>query len=194
MKISRETLKPQAGLTLVEMAVVLIISSIVIVGMLTAYTDGIRHWKLSTEKMMLYNEGNIALNKMGRWIRNSNFIRIRAFSGLPDAKLDLRYNNPAWAAQFFFVRGANELRWNDQTEGRNIFNRRLLPIVNYRETGPNDEPYLSVKNLRFIPLDDIGTPSPTLRGYSLIRIELVLENPDGDTLYLSSVVSKRNQL
>lgn len=193
MKFSNRISSSQAGFTLVEMAVVLIISSIVIVGMLTAYTDGIRYWKSSTEKIVLYNEGSLALAKMAIWIRNANFIRIRPFSGLPDAKLDLRYNNPAWGAEFFFVEGAGELRWNDQTEGRNIFNRRLLPIVRFRGRGPNEKSYLTVKDAWFTALDDIGTPSPMLLGYSLIKIELVLENQDGDTLYLSSVVSKRNK-
>ncbi len=180
-------------MTLVEMGVVMIISSIVVVGMLTAYTDGIRYWRASADKMVLYDEGSIALALMSKWVRNSNFIRIRSFSGLPTAKLDLKYNNPSWAAQFYFVESAGEIRWNDQTEGRNIFNRRLLPMVKYRDRGPNYEPYLYVTDARFTPLDDIGTPSPTLLGWSLIRIDLVLENQGGDEeLRLSSVVAKRN--
>lgn len=193
MKFSNRISSSQAGFTLVEIAIVLIISSIMIVGMLTAYTDGIRYWKSSTDKIVLYNEGSLVLAKMAIWIRNANFIRIMSFSGLPDAKLDLRYNNPAWGAEFFFVEGAGELRWNDQTEGRNIFNKRLLPIVRFRGNGPNEEPYLTVASARFTALDDIGTPSPTLLGYSLIKIELVLVSQDYDTLNLSSVVSKRNK-
>ncbi len=193
MKFSNRISSSQAGFTLVEIVVVLIISSIVMVGMLTVYTDGIRYWKSSTEKIVLYNEGSLALAKMAKWIRNANFIRIRSFSGLPDAKLDLRYNNPAWGAEFFFVEGAGELRWNDQTEGRNIFNKRLLPVVRFRGNGPNEEPYLTVASARFTALDDIGTPSPTLLGYSLIKIDLVLVSQDYDTLNLSSVVSKRNK-
>jgi hypothetical protein len=178
---------------MVEMGVVLTISAIVLTGMLVAYTDGIRYWRSTSDKMTLYNEGTMALALMSKWIRNSNFVKIKSFSGLPNAKIELKYPHPSWSAEFYFVDQAGELKWNDQTQDRNKFNMKLLPAVSYRGTRPGDDPYLSVKDARFTSLDDIGWGSPQLVGYSLIKIELVLESAEGDTLYLSSVVSKRNK-
>jgi len=181
------------GLTMAEMAVVLAISAIVITGMLVAYVDGIQSWKAESERMVLYNEGSEALALMSRWIRNSSFIRIKSMSGVRDSKLDLSYNDPSWGASFYFVESANSVRWNDQTEGRNKFNMSLLPTVRFRETRPGELPYLRVKSLKFTSLDDIGQPSPMLKGYSLIKIDLVLQGSNDDTLYLSTVASKRNK-
>ena len=182
----------RSGMTIAEVATVIAISAIVFTGVLVAYTGGIEHWRDTTEEMVLYNEGTMALSLIGRFIRNANFISISSYSGLPEARMDLDYPDESWSAAFYFVRGDGSLRWNDQTERRNRFNLTLLPAVEYRRN-PNEIPYLTVNRARFIPLDDIGIPNPTLTGYSLIRIELSLENSRGDTLHLSSVVSKRNK-
>ncbi len=106
--------------------------------------------------------------------------------------MDLDYPDENWSAAFYFVRGDGSLRWNDHTEGRIRFNQKLLPAVRYRR-GRNETPYLAVIDATFTPLDDIGFQSPTLLGYSLVRIELILEDSRGDTLHLSSVISKRNR-
>lgn len=193
MNVDGKNHKYARGLTVAELAVVMTISAIVLTGMLVAYTDGISFWKASSDKMLLYNEGSTALAKMSKWIRNSSFVKIKSFSGIPNSKLELKYHDTSWGAEFYFIEQNNSVIWNDKTEGRNKFNMRLLPAVRYRGTGPNEEPYLKVKSLKFTPLDDIGQGSPQLIGYSLVKIELVLESPEGDTLYLSSVASKRNK-
>ena len=180
------------GMTLVELAIVMVISSIFFTGMLVTYVNGIGYWRSTSDMLVLYNEGTIALDKMSKWIRNANFIRIKSISGSPNAKLELKYPPPSRSAEFYFIRSTGEVRWNDQTENRNQFNKTLLPAVRFRGRPRGEDPYLTVKKLEFTALDDIGTPSPQLKGYSLIKIELVLENQDGDTLYLSSVASKRN--
>jgi hypothetical protein len=72
-------------------------------------------------------------------------------------------------------------------------NMTLLPMLNIH-TGPQEEPYLKVKDCRFTPLDHIGAPSPYLQGWGLIKVELVLEDDRGDTLYMSSVFAKWNKL
>jgi len=188
-----KTFGKNSGMTMVEMGVVLVIAAIVMTGMLSAYTDGIRYWRSASEKSMLYNEGSTALIKISKWIRGSSFIRIKSMSGLPNARLELRYPSSTSSAEFYFVESDKSLKWNDQTEGRNQFNKTLLPEVRFRTGGYDDEPYLYVKQLRFLPLDDIGQGSPQLVGYSLVKIEMVLEDQKGDTLYLSSVASKRNK-
>jgi hypothetical protein len=179
-------------MTLVEVAAVMAISAVVFTGVLIAYSGGIGHWQDTSEELTLYNEGTMALSLMGRFIRNANFIKIKSYSGVASARLDLDYPEDIGSAAFYFVREDGSLRWNDQTEGRNKFNMKLLPAVKYRQDDDRD-PYLTVIDAKFTPLDDIGFQSPTLIGYSLVKIELVLEDSREDTLYLSSVVSKRNK-
>ena len=180
-------------MTLAELAVVIVVSAIFFTGMLVTYVNGIEYWRSTSDMMVLYNEGTTALDKMSKWIRNANFIQIKSISGERNAKLELQYNPPSRSADFYFIKSAGEVRWNDQTEGRNKFNVTLLPAVKFRGRPRGEDPYLSVKRLEFIPLDDIGFQSPQLMGYSLIKIELVLEDQRGDTLYLSSIASKRNK-
>lgn len=180
-------------MTLVEVAAVMAISAVVFTGVLIAYSGGIGHWQDTSEELTLYNEGTLALSLMGRFIRNADFIKIKSYSGVASAKLELGYpQEDTWSAVFYFVREDGSLRWNDQTEGRNKFNMKLLPAVKYRQDDDQD-PYLTVIDAKFTPLDDIGFQSPTLIGYSLVKIELILGDSRGDTLYLSSVVSKRNK-
>ncbi len=191
MKVFQRVIISRSGMTLVEIVTVMAISSIVFTGVIVAYSSGIGHWQDTSEEMVLYNEGTMALSLMGRFIRNANFIRIRPFSGLPEARMDLDYPEDIGSAAFYFVRGDGSFRWNNQVQGNNKFNLTLLPAVEYRQQR-NETPYLTVNRVRFIPLDDLGVQSPTLTGYSLIRIELTLEDSRGNTVQLSSVVSKRN--
>jgi type II secretory pathway pseudopilin PulG len=192
MRVFRRILISGSGMTLVEVAFVMAISAIVFTGVLIAYTEGVGHWQDTSEEFTLYNEGTAALSLMGRFIRQASFISIKSYSGVASARLELDYPEDIGSATFYFVREDGSLRWNDQTEGRNRFNQKLLPAVRYRQ-GLNETPYLIVRDASFTPLDDIGFQSPTLLGYSLVRIELILEDSRGDTLYLSSVVSKRNR-
>lgn len=192
MRIFQRVLMSRSGVTLVEISTVIAISAIVFTGVLIAYTDGIRRWQDTSEEFDLYNEGTLALKVMGRFIRQANFIKIKSSSGLPFSRLELDYPENIGSAVFYFQARDGSLRWNDQTEGRNKFNLRLLPAMKYRQNR-GETPYLTVKSARFTPLDDIGYQSPTLTGYSLIKIELILADPQEDTLYLSSVVSKRNK-
>lgn len=194
MRLNESKRRRLSGMTIVEISVVMAIAAIVMTGVLIAYADGVREWKYTSERKLLHDEGRMALALMGRFIRNANFIKIKSYSGLPNASLESSYPDEigGGGARFYFLHGSKSIRWNDQSEGRNKFNMMLIPATNFRgEAG--DEPYLRVKRARFVPLDDIGSPSPTLEGYSFIRIELVLEDSQEDTLYLSSVVSKRNQ-
>jgi type II secretory pathway pseudopilin PulG len=191
MRVFQKIQISKTGITLVEVVAVMAISAIVFTGVLIAYTEGVGQWLDTSEEFTLHNEGTAALSLMGRFIRQASFISIRGYSGVASARLDLDYPGDIGSATFYFMREDGSIRWNDQTEGRNRFNMRLLPAVRFRQ-GRNETLYLTVKDARFTPLDDIGFQSPTLIGYSLVRIELILEDSRGDTLYLSSVVSKRN--
>lgn len=183
-----------SGMTVLEVAVVMAISAIVMTGLLVAYAEGVHEWGAMSDMIELHDEGRLALSLMGRFVRNCNVMKVKSFSGLPTASMELDYPDEVGggSARFYFVHQDGSLRWNDQTEGNNRFNMRLLPAVRYLN---DPEPYLRVRRAQFIPLDerDVGFYSPTLKGYDHVRIELVLEDDKGDTLFLSSVVSKRNK-
>ncbi len=187
--------KPNAGLTIVEVVSAMAIAAIAFTGMLYTYTEGVRYTRQNSSKMVLYNEGSAALSKMSKAIRLCGRARIKPFGGVSNAKLDMAYAAD-WgggAADFYFNELGENIKWNDRRRGTNKLNMTLLPMLDFN-TGHGEEPYLKVKDLTFTDLDHIGTPSPYIRGFSLIRIELVLEDDRGDTLYLSTVSSKRNKL
>jgi type II secretory pathway pseudopilin PulG len=183
------------GLTLVEIIIVMTISAIVFTGMLYTYSEGIRYTRHNSSMMVLYNEGTVALDFMAKRIRLCEKARIRPYGGVSHARLDLTIpqdiRHEGGDVDFYFSKLTKTLKWDDMREGTSRFNQIFLPMLDYEGT-ENDEPYLKVKDLRFTPLDYHGTPSPVLEGYSMIRIDMVLEDDQGDTLYLYTISSKRN--
>jgi type II secretory pathway pseudopilin PulG len=193
MRYFRNRTKKAAGLSLVEILIAILISSIAMTGLLVAYTDGVRYVRDSSDMMVMRNEGAIALETISRYIRVCNRAFIKSYGGNRRAKLELRYPPEVTGrAEFFFVDSVHELRWNDSTEDRNKFNMVLLPMMDYRRR-PGEDAYIKVRHVEFSALDFIGPINPTTEGYGLIKVELVLENPRGDTLYLSTVTAKRNR-
>jgi len=183
-----------SGTSLVEVLVVMLMSGILATGMLLAYTQSIKFWKAATEKNVMYNEGSLVLSKMSSYIRNADYIMVRSVSGHPEARMDIRYPDKiGGSASFYFEPQHRRLKWNDQTMGNNRFNMTLLPYWHFRTSGYDDEPYLYVDDIRFVPLDDIGQRSPQLYGYSLIKIDLYLSDNRDNELHLTSVYAKRNK-
>ena len=184
-----------SGLTLVEIIIAMTIAAIVFTGMLYTYTEGVRYTRHNSSMMILYNEGTTALNFMAKRIRLCEKAKIRSFAGASNARLDLTIpsdiKKEGGEVDFYFNRLTKTLKWDDRRDRTRRLNLTFLPMLEY-EGDQNDEPYLKVKDLRFTPLDYYGTPSPTLKGYSMIRIDMVLEDDQGDTLYLYTVSSKRN--
>lgn len=183
------------GLTLVEIVVAMVVSAIVFTGMLVAYTEGVSFTRENSSIMTLYNEGSAAMRMMRKMIREAARVRIYPNGGVSNARITLDYND-VWGggeAEFYFSKYNNNLKWSDLRRGTRRLHMNLLPVLNIH-TAPQQEAYLKVKDLRFTPLDHIGAPAPYLEGYSLIKIEMVLEDDRGDTLYLSSVSSRRNQM
>ena len=192
---SKIRLSKNSGMTLAEVVVVMAISAIVFTGMMVTYLEGVRYTRQNSSMMMLHNEGKTALEMMGGLIRQAARVRIASQGGVSNSRLELDYNDP-WGggdAEFYFSKAGKVLRWSDRTRDNRKLHMTLLPMLDI-DTGPYEEPYLKVKDCRFTSLDHLGIPSPYLKGYSLIKVELVLEDDQGDTLYLYSVHSKRNEL
>jgi len=194
-KILKRRIFGDKGLTMVEIVVVMAISAIVFTGMMVTYSEGVRYTRKNSSLMTLYEEGSAAMNMMRKMIREAGRARIFPNGGVSNARLELDYND-IWGggeAEFYFSKLNGTLKWSDRRRGTRKLHMTLLPMLDL-QIGPQDEPYLKVKDLRFNPIDHIGAPSPYLEGYSLIKIEMVLEDDRGDTLYLSSISSRRNDL
>jgi prepilin-type N-terminal cleavage/methylation domain-containing protein len=195
-KIMRIKKSGNSGFTLAEVLVAMAISAIVFTGMLVAYTEGIGYTREDSSLMNLYAEGSAAMSKMGRYIREAGRIRVSPYGGASNARIRLEYPREGFRGgdiEFIYSQSTHKIRWNYSRGGANQLNMILLPMLN-THTGPNEVPYLRVRDCRFTPLDHIGTPSPYLEGYFMIKIEMVLEDARGDTLYLSSVHTKRNEM
>ena len=85
-----------------EVAAVMAISAIVFTGVILAFSDGVRQWLDTSEEFTLYNEGTAALSLMGRFIRQDSFIKIKSYSGVASARLELDYPEDIGSATFYF--------------------------------------------------------------------------------------------
>jgi Tfp pilus assembly protein PilE len=197
MGIARKHLKTIAGVSLVEVMVTIFIAGIAMSGLVIAYTDGIRAWKSAAEKMALYNEGTSALSLMERFVRDATYVSTGTTNGVPSNYMDLKVlvrrgnTDIERGAKFYFYTADATVRWNNLTGTQGIYNIRLLPLSNFRYR-PGETPYLEVQRAEFTPMDPIRPDNPTTSGYGLIKIDLLLNDSRGDTLNLTSLVSKRN--
>lgn len=196
LRVVAKYFRKNSGMTLAEMVIAMAISAIVLTGMLVAYTDGVIYTRENASMMTMHDEGKTALDKMGAYIRRAARVRIRPYGGVSNAQIELDYTDVHYDGgdvEFIFSKSGEKIKWNNRMGNDARLNMTLLPMLN-THTGPQEEPYLKVKDCRFTPLDHIGPPSPYLRGWGLIKVELVLEDDQGDTLYMSSVFAKWNKL
>lgn len=183
-------------MTLAEAVIAMAISAIVLTGMLAAYTDGIRYTRENASMMTMQNEGEAALEMMGNYIRKAARVRIRPYGGVSNAQIELDYTDVHYDGgdvDFIFSKSNKNIKWNNRMGNEARLNMNLVPMLN-TQTGPGEEPYLKVMDCRFTPLDHIGAPSPYLRGWGLVKIDLLLEDDQGDSLRMSSVFAKWNKL
>jgi hypothetical protein len=187
-----------AGVSLVELMVTMLIGGIAISGMVVAYCDGLQLWGRSSEKMVLYSEGTSVLSLIERFVRQSSYINTYTPNHQPSPRMDLRVlvfdGNviDEKIAQFYYSSSDNTLRWNNITGENGVFGDRLLPQFIFR-LAAGEDPYLQIQKATFTPVDSIPSISPSLDGYASIRVDLVLKDARGDTLALTSLVSRRNR-
>jgi type II secretory pathway pseudopilin PulG len=183
-----------AGTTLVEVMATVIIASIAVSGLLTAYLDGIRTIKLETETMVMYTEGQAALIFIDRAIRHAHLVTTR--QSWRESSHFLYTKGPGKqytvdGADFFFHQSDNSLRWNDFTGTQPVFNKPLIPLFEFRQQR-NEKPYIKVVDATFTAIDPDRPPNPTTEGFTLIKVNLKLAGPRGDTLEMSSIVARGN--
>ncbi len=194
---SRISLSAIAGVTLVELLATMLIGGIAISGLAVAYGDGLKTWRRASEKMVLYSEGSAALSLIERFVKRSSYITTYTNTGVPSRKMDLtlpvKVSNVIFyrTAQFYYFTFDNSLRWNNLTGEFNAFNQKLLPMSNFRYRS-GETPYLTILEASFTPVDTLAQTSPSTEGCTSVRIILKLADARGDSLTMSSVVSRRN--
>jgi len=184
-----------AGLSLVELLVTMLISSIAMSGMVVAYIDALNYWQRAAAKMVLFTEGGTAIK-----IMEEKLCRAGEFDFLSS------WNNPSSEVvafvttdgqnrkqiEFFYKTDDNTLRWNNLVGDIGEFNMRLLPMNNYIYR-PGEKHYLNIESLTFTPVDPLRPDHPTTLGYGVVKIEMSLSDAFDDTVTMKSVVFANNK-
>jgi len=197
-KNSRNRFSSRAGVSLVEVMATILIGGIAISGMVVAYCDGLGYWTRASEKMVLYNEGTSVLSLIERFVRQASYINTYTPNRQPSPRMDLRvlvFDGNAIdekIAQFYYNSSDNTLRWNNITGENGVFGERLLPQFNFRLDAV-ENPYLEIQKATFTPVDSIPSITPTMDGFASVKIDLMLKDARGDSLSLTSIVSRRNR-
>jgi hypothetical protein len=196
-KIARNRFFTIAGSTLVELMATILVGGIAMSGMAVAYSDALTQWRTASEKMVIFSEGTSTLSLIERFVRQASYINTYTPNRQPSPRMDLRVlvfdGNviEERVAEFYYTASDNSLRWNNITGDNGVFGDRLLPLFSYH-VDVGQPPYLEIQKATFTPVDSIPSFSPTNDGFTSVRIDLVLNDASGDTLSLSSVVSRRN--
>jgi type II secretory pathway pseudopilin PulG len=197
-KIIRKYNTVTAGVTLIELVVTMLIAGIAISGLVAAYSSGLEDWRRESDKMVLYSEGEAALSLMTRFAQRAGDITTYTNVGMPSNRMDLSI--PVLVGKTVFYRGAQfyyyhfdkSLRWNNMTGNFDGFNQRLLPLSNY-QTRPGEKPYLEIQEASFTPIVPPGETDFSYDDCTSVQMKLVLNDARGDTITLTSVVSRINQ-
>jgi Flp pilus assembly pilin Flp len=186
----------EKGTTLVEVVIVILISSIAISGLAITYVDSIRMMNSETDKMVMYTEAEAAFNVLSEAVTYADFVTTRTSLNRPSDYLLVRgldSDGSGYAERNFYYNSVDKsFRWNDLSGDRGRFNLMLIPLFDYTE-GPQDDPYISVEELTFTAIDEHDPSSPTTDGYAIIRVDMKLRSPRGDSLMVSRAVAKFNQ-
>ena len=190
----------EKGWTLVEVVVAVVISSIIMGGMVLAYTDAIRDWMGASERLEMFEEGMGAMKLIHAHIRSaSNIERPRSYGGRSEAFLRMKIPNHndlsgnEWISEFYHSVADQSVKYNGSSmeKGAWVNGKRILPFyVPDRE--PGEGQYISVKRLRFSIPEQYRPTDPINPVFGIILVEMTLESTGGDTLYMSSFMAKRN--
>ncbi|OGC90283.1 MAG: hypothetical protein A2W25_05920 [candidate division Zixibacteria bacterium RBG_16_53_22] len=186
----------EKGTTLIEVVVAVFISSIAISGLAITYVDSIRLLNTETDKMVMYNEAEAAFNVLSDAVTYAEYISTRTGLNRPSDFLfvkGLDMDGSGYAERNFYYNSSDlSFRWNDLSGDRGRFNLRLIPLFDYAQ-GPQDDPYITVEELTFTAIDEDEPRNPTTEGFAIIRVDMKLRSPRGDSLMVSRAVAKLNK-
>jgi hypothetical protein len=191
----RKHIGSTAGLSLVELLITMLISSIAMTGMVVAYIDALNYWQKASAKMVLFTEGTAAMKVM-----EDKLCRAGQFNfptGWNDAATNVEAivttdGSNSKIIKFFYQTNDNTLRWNNLVGDIGEFNIRLLPMYNYQYR-PGEKHYLNIESVAFTPIDPKRPEHPSTLGYGVVKIELALSDAFEDTVFLKSVVFANNK-
>jgi len=186
----------ERGTTLVEVVVVILISSIAIYGLVTVYANGMELVDRGAEQIAMYSEAAAAITIINDAFATADYITTLRPMNQPSPYLYVRgyaTDGSGFAVREFFLYSQdNSFRWNDLSEDVGRFNQRLIPLFDY-SNGPLDQPYITVENLTFTPVDPVAPRNPTTSGFAAIRMDMKLRDANGDSVMVSRVMAKRNE-
>jgi len=184
-----------AGLSLVELLVTMLISSIAMTGMVVAYIDALNYWQRASAKMVLFTEGTAAMKIIEDKIRGANKFSFLNSWNVPSNQVDATVTTNGENSKhvkFYWKTDDNTLRWNNLIGDIGQFNIRLLPMYNYIYR-PGEKRYLNIESVSFTPVDPERPDHPSTLGYGVVKIELALSDAFEDTVFLKSVVFANNK-
>jgi prepilin-type N-terminal cleavage/methylation domain-containing protein len=192
-----------SGMTLVEVVISLIIASILSVSLVMCYVYGIKQFNVVASKYQMLNEGASQLRQIEKNFRLADRVTIfeshdplrsRASLHVPDIA---RNGYDLGDVEYYTNIEDRSLRKNNSKFGINKFHERILPMV-AKESDRNDRttkyPY-KLKKMEFCDGDSLISDYVPRNGVSpyIICINMVLEDSLGNTVALSSTVSRMNR-
>jgi prepilin-type N-terminal cleavage/methylation domain-containing protein len=184
------------GFTLVEVTVASILTSILMIGLVNIYVQGLKMFNSSMTQNLMYYETMRAAVFMEAAIRNSTSVDIPEGEHPEEMTLHLYNVNPTTDDNitYRYNRVNRTLRADIVKNRTATFDRRILPITGYNSNHHSNiftYPYV-VRSIEFQDahelVDNIIVP-----GRPLVKVNMVLENSSGDTLAFSVTSTCRNQ-
>jgi len=186
-----------AGVNLVELVVTAFIASIFTVALVSVYANGLKYYKESVTLNMMYSDGIALFHQIGKYFRSADIITLL----VPDYENDrITLHIPSKQGNslsggditLYFDNRSRTLRMDDGRADHMEYNIRLLPPVFTTGRRRTQVHAYNVKSVVFEQAHDL-IPNPTLDNYKLVRMRIVLEDPnEGDTLALQFSAVNRN--
>lgn len=187
----------RAGMTMVELIVVSFIASIFTVALVSVYANGLQLYKESVALNLMYADGIAMFHKVGRIFRNSEAISLLQ-PGYENDRVTLEIPSTQGNAltggtvEIYFDSRSHSLRMDDGRADHMEYNVLLLPQIYTSGRRRLQTNAYQVKSVVFEQALDL-IPNPTLTSYMLVRMRLVLEDPNGgDTLAMQFSAVNRN--
>lgn len=187
----------KAGITLVELIVVALMASIFTVALVTVYANGLQLYKESVTLNLMYADGIAMFHKVGKIFRNSESISLLQ-PGYANDRVTLeipsRQGNAlsGGVVEIYFDNRSHTLRMDDGRADHMEYNVCLLPQIYTSGRRRLQTNAYQVKSVVFEQAFDL-IPNPTLTNFKLVRMRMVLEDPNGgDTLAMQFSAVNRN--
>jgi prepilin-type N-terminal cleavage/methylation domain-containing protein len=177
------------GVNLVELMVTVLIASIFMLGLVSAYASGIQYYKDSISLGMMYSDGITVFRKIEKLFRGADNISLLQW-GYPNERVTLHIPNytggiaAGGTVEIYYDSRTRTLRMDDGRADHMEYNVALLPPVYYTGRRRTATYAYNVKSVAFEQALDLY-PNPTDEDRKLVRMRMVLADPDGgDTLSL----------